>query len=142
LSGEDQSQFTNCLEEIEGCIRLLEPMTLNFKSEASAKIKRVLVADTDKKQLLLTKIALGGTGVKLKTTFDPEEAKKLASAEDFDLVLASIDVLDVLSLAQQRSPTCKIVFMASDMIPEYLPKIQASNVMPNIVSRHADDKAL
>lgn len=142
IPADAKTVFAQCLDELESCVRLLEPITLNFKSEASAKNKRVLVADTDKKQLLLSKMALGGTGVSLETVSDVAEAVRLVGTESYDLVLASADMLEILRSARAKNPKVHIVFVTSESIPDYLPKLQGSGVMPNIVSRDENDKAL
>ena len=134
--------FEKCLGQVDGVVRLVQPMILNLRSEVSVKNKSVLIADSDKKQLLLCKMAMGGTGVTLRTCSKLAEAEKLIQEKDFDLILASVDMLEVLKLAKMRSAKTKIVFMSSESIPSYLPKIHALGVMPNIVSRDENDKPL
>jgi CRP-like cAMP-binding protein/CheY-like chemotaxis protein len=142
VPADSKGAFGACLNEIESCVRMLEPITLNFKSEASAKNKRVLVADTDKKQLLVSKMALGGTGVTLETVSDLFEANRLVSAESYDLVMASAEMLEILKIARQKNPKVRLVFLTGETIPAYLPKLATSGLMPNIVSRDENDKAM
>jgi CRP-like cAMP-binding protein len=134
--------FEKCLGQVDGVVRLVQPMIINLRSEVSVKNKKVLITDSDKKQLLVCKMAMGGTGVTLQTSSDVLEAEKLVQENDYDLILASVDMLNILKIAKLRSPKTKIVFMSSEPIPSYLPKIHALGVMPNIVSRDENDKPL
>lgn len=139
---DSRTKFGNCLEEVESVIRLIDPMITNLKTEASAKNKKVLVADSDKKQLLLCKMALGGTGVTLHTSSELAEAEKMVADNNFDMVLGTFEMIPVLQAARFKSPKTKIVFMSSESIPGYLPKLQPLGVMPNIISRDDNDKAI
>lgn len=140
MPAEGRSLFEKCLDQVDGVVRLVQPMILSLKSEGSVKNKKVLIVDTDKKQLLVCKMAMGGTGVSLETSSDVGEAESLVRENVYDLVLASAEMLSILKLAKEKSAKTKIVFMSSDSIPNYLPKIQNLGVMPNIVSRDENDK--
>lgn len=135
-----REKFEKCLGQVDSTVRLVQPMIMNLRSEMSVKEKKVLIADADKKQLLVCKMAMGGTGVQLTTTADLAEGEKLVQENTYDLVLASVDMLPLLKQAKQKSDKTKIVFMSSESIPSYLPKIHAIGVMPNIVSRDENDK--
>lgn len=139
---DSRAKFGKCLDEVGSVIRLIEPMIKNLKAEASAKNKRVLVVDADKKQLLLCKMALGGTGVTLETSSDLAESHQLLADGEFDMVLGTDEMLPVLTAARAKSQKTKIVFMSSESIPQYLPKLLALGVMPNIISRDDNNKSV
>ncbi len=138
----DRPLFQGSLDEVDGVIRMLEPITTSFSIETSIKNKKVLVADVEKKQQLTAKMALGGTGVKLETVTGVTEGEAKLSGDDFDLVLADAEHLPLLAMAKQRRPDTQLVFVTSDPIQDYLPKLQAAAMMPNIVSRDDEDRAL
>lgn len=142
VPSDSKSKFSKCLEEVESVVRLIEPMIKNLKAEASAKNKRVLVVDGDKKQLLLCKMALGGTGVTLETSSDLVESQQMIEDSEFDMVLGTSDMLPVLTAARAKSKKTKIVFMSSEAIPQYLPKLLPLGQMPNIISRDDNNKSV
>lgn len=139
---ENQEEFRGSLEEVGGVIRVLEPITTSFSTELSIKNKKVLIADSEKKQQVTAKMALGGTGVKLTVCSTPEEANQLLNDDKFDIVLADKTNLGVLLNARDKNPKTKVVFATSETIMDYLPSLQEANMMPNIVTRDDGDRAL
>lgn len=133
--------FGKSLNSVDGVIAMLEPITSGFKTEASIKNKKVFFADDDKKQLLLAKMALGGTGVKLTTSFDKEEAKSSLQTEPYDLLLCSSEMLPLMKMAKQTNPNTQLVFVSSESIQSYLPKLNELDLFPSIVTRDLEDRA-
>src|SRR5690606_4502227 len=86
-----QAPMDSCLNEVNGVIRYLEPLTSTFKSALSIKNKKVLIVDSERKQQLIAKMALGGTGVRLVTALNLDEAKARLEWDIFDLVVSDIN---------------------------------------------------
>lgn len=124
--------------EIEQAIQLLEPITSLYSAELAMKSKRVLLADSNKKQQINVKMALGGTGVKLEIVDSVEASKKLDS--EFDILFVDSTMLEVASAALAKNPGTKVVLMTSQPVPNYLPDLLKLTYMPNIVSRSDEDR--
>lgn len=139
---EQQGEFRQSLDAVGGVIRVLEPITTSFSTELSIKNKKVLVADSVKKQQVTAKMALGGTGVKLTVCTTPEEATQILKDDVYDIVLADKENLSILKIAKEKNPKAHLVFVTSDSIVDYLPYIQKLGLMPNIVTRDDGDRAL
>ncbi|HMN68821.1 MAG TPA: cyclic nucleotide-binding domain-containing protein [Bdellovibrionales bacterium] len=119
---------------------LLGPLTDQYSSEQAIQSKRVLLADTNKKQQIIAKMALGGTGVILDivTTFEEGQAK-LQEAK-YDLVVFDTHMIELGNIARERNPAIALVLMTSDQVPSYLPELKKLKVIPNIVSRNEEDR--
>lgn len=142
MPAKEKGAFDGCLKEIEGVVRTVIPIATNLSSEVSIKNKRVLVADSVKKNILTAKMALGGTGVVLETAESINEAKEKLNETQYDLILLDKEHLDLHQSILSTSPKARVVFMTSERIETYLPKLQQVGITPNIVARDEDDRAL
>ena len=121
-------------------IKLLEPIAHRYNEEQSIKDQRVLFADPIRKQQVVAKMALGGTGVKLKTVSNFDEGKALIDEQPFDIVFVSTDTLELAEYARSKSPDTKFIFISSDYIPDFLPHLEKYPFITNVVSRDTEDK--
>lgn len=119
---------------------LIAPIVNQQDSEEAIAGKKVLFADPNKKQQVVAKTALGGTGVEMKIASTLEEADGLLAAEDFDLVVFGPETLDVGNRAFAKNPKVDLVMMTSDQVPNYLPALKQLQVVPQIVSRDEEDR--
>lgn len=125
--------------EILQAINLLEPIANLYSTELAMRSKKVLLADSNKKQQINAKMALGGTGVNMDIVDSLEEAKgKLANG--YDILFVDSQMLELAGDAVARNPHTKVVLMSSDSIPNYLPDLAKLSFMPNIVSRSEEDR--
>lgn len=126
--------------ELSEVLYLLEPVASIYSSQLAMKAKRVLLAEPNMKHQVMAKMALGGTGVALEIVSTLEEGKKALAEKPYDIIFVSVEMLDLCDLAQDLNPLCHTVFMTSDRIDQYLPKLRDHKVMPHIVSRDAEDR--
>jgi len=120
--------------------QLLEPLTAQYSSEQALQNKRVLLADSNKKQQMVAKMALGGSGVALDIVTSVEEGRAKIEAQNYDLVFVDPQNLELGHLAQVKNPRSEMVLMTSDQIPSYLPALKGLQSIPNIVSRDEGDR--
>ncbi|MCB0415685.1 MAG: cyclic nucleotide-binding domain-containing protein [Bdellovibrionales bacterium] len=137
---ESQRAIAKAEKKVKEVMALLEPITLLFSTERAMKNKKVLLADTNSKQQVIAKMALGGTGVELSIASSLQEAKLLLDDNAFNIIFVSTDMLELADYAQNMYPGTKFVFITSESIPEYLPKLEKHSFIPNIVSRDKDDR--
>ncbi len=120
--------------------RILGPLTDQYSSEQAIQSKRVLLADPNKKQQIIAKMALGGTGVVLDLVSTVEEGREKLDANTYDLVVFDSQMLELGNLAREKNPTAEVVLMTSDSVPTYLPALKKLSHIPNIVSRNEGDR--
>ncbi len=120
--------------------QLLEPITAQYSSEMVIQNKRVLLADSNKKQQMVAKMALGGSGVELTTVSNLEEGLAKLDGASFDLVFVDPANLELARSVSQKSPDVKLVLMTSELVPSYLPALKSLERIPNIVSRDEGDR--
>lgn len=119
---------------------LISPIVDQQATEEAIEKKKVLFADTNKKQQIIAKTSLGGTGVELDIVSTVEEGNQRLQNENYDLVVFGIDTLELGNLAIQKNPNIGTVLMTSDSIPTYLPALRQLNTVPHIVSRDELDR--
>ncbi len=123
--------------EIEEIIR---PITNMYVSEQTIQSKRVMLAESDRKQQIIGKMALGGTGVELDIVSDAEEGKSLLEQNHYDILCVDSQLLELAKIAHEKSPSTQSVFMTSDDAPAYLQKLMRNPFLSNIVSRNEEDR--
>ncbi len=127
-------------KNLRKAINRLEPLTTSFLTEKSMNTKKVLFAESVKKQQAVAKMALGGTGVSLKVVGDVEKVEDLLKEEKYDIFLYSEDFIELANKIYSDYPDMKMVFVASKEIPQYVSTILGQNFIPNIIIRDEEDK--
>lgn len=120
--------------------QVLGPLTDQYSSEQAVQGKRVLLADSHKKQQVIAKLALGGTGVVLDIVSSVDEGREKIAAADYDLVMFDAAMLELGNVACAKNPRVGLVLMTSDQIPAYLPELKRLSAIPHIVSRDEADR--
>lgn len=120
--------------------QLLGPLTEEYSSEQAVQGKRVLLADSNKKQQVIAKMALGGTGVVLDIVSSLEEGHARLQERQYDCLMIEPSMIDLANVASEKNATMPIVLMTSDQIPAYLPALKSLKVTPHIVSRDDADR--
>jgi CRP-like cAMP-binding protein len=120
--------------------QLLVPIVDQYSSEQAVQGKRLLLADSQKKQQVIAKMALGGTGVLMDIVTSVEEGRERLQAGQYDLVVFDSQMLELGNAARERNPNVGLVLMTSDHVPTYLPELKKLSAIPNIVSRDEADR--
>ncbi len=120
--------------------QLVVPLATEYSIEQAMNSKRVLLADSNKKQQLVAKMALGGSGVALETALTVEEGLAKIAAGKFDLILVDHTMLELANASKEKHPNVPIVLMTSDQVPTYLPALKQLSAIPHIVSRDEADR--
>ncbi|MES2856519.1 MAG: cyclic nucleotide-binding domain-containing protein [Bdellovibrionota bacterium] len=123
-------------------LEMLKPITELYSSEQAMRSRKVLIVEPDRKQQVLSRMALGGTGVQLGIAGTKEEACALIQAEGrFDLIFVSSEIASVIPELRSRLPEARIVYVTSSDMRAELPSLELN--MPslsNIISRNLDDR--
>jgi CRP-like cAMP-binding protein/CheY-like chemotaxis protein len=119
---------------------LITPLADQYSAEQQMQSKHVLLADANKKQQVVAKMALGGTGVLLDIVSTPEEGRAKLDEKTYDLLVFDSANIDLANAACEKNPKMDLVLMTSDHVPAYLPSLKALKVTPHIVSRDEEDR--
>ncbi len=119
---------------------LIGPLAEKYSSEQAMQSKKVLLADANKKQQLIAKMSLGGTGVLLDTCTTVDEGKAKIAGSDYDLIVFDPANLELANMAREKNPKVGLVLMTSDQVMSYLPALKALNTTPHVVSRDESDR--
>lgn len=139
---KEKSAYSKCMTELNNAIRTVEPIASSISSELSVKNKKVLVANSVKKNILTSKMALGGTGVHLETAGTPAEAKEHLTAHQFDLVLLDHEHIPLIEYIYTAQKSARVVYTASGNMSDYKEIIKTLGASPNVVAGNEDDRAL
>lgn len=120
--------------------QLLGPLTEQYSNEQAMLSKRVLLADPNKKQQIVAKMALGGSGVELDIVASLEEGRAKIENKKYDLVFLDTSMLELANPVKEKMPEAGLVLMTSDQIPAYLPALKGLSTTPHIVSRDESDR--
>lgn len=119
---------------------LVEPLVERFSIEQAMNSKRVLYADGNKKQQIIAKMALGGTGVILDTALTLDEGRQLMQQNDYDLVLFDSAFADLANQMHEKRPQMQLVLVTNDKMDSVLGSLKTLKSVPQIVSRNEEDR--
>lgn len=120
---------------------ILQPITSLYVEEQYIQNKRVLLAEPNKKQQLLAKMALGGTGVDLDIVSDLETGRVCLNQHSYDILYITHELIELVSLAHSLSPKTRSVLVTSAPPTEYLPLLRQYPYLSNIVSRSGENRS-
>ncbi|MBF0239843.1 MAG: hypothetical protein HQM12_19250 [SAR324 cluster bacterium] len=126
--------------EIHQMDELLRPVTLLGTEQAAIHKKRVLLAELDRKQQIVAKMALGGTGIDFDIVADFTEGEERLKTSRYDILCVDLGFIELARMAHEQYPETQIVFMTSANAPAYLPIIIKLPFLSNIVSRDKEDR--
>ena len=138
----ERARIERAKAQVQGSIEMLRPMSELYSTEQAIRSRRVLLVESDKKQQVISKLALGGTGVRLDIAANEQEGlAHLSSGTRYDLVFVGSDMGRLIPEARRLVPAAKLVFMASCNVPGELPVLKGNaGQISNIVSRHPEDR--
>jgi CRP-like cAMP-binding protein/CheY-like chemotaxis protein len=113
-----------------------------FEQQNAMEHKKVLLLESQKKLQLVTKMALGGTGVGLEIAVSTEEALRLLRDHQFDLILSDLSFSRFLKDVHQQKPEMPVIVMVSGRLEAHLPTIKDLDFVRFLVSRDAEDRSL
>jgi CRP-like cAMP-binding protein len=120
--------------------RMLGPLTDQYSSEQAIHSKKVLLAEGNKKQQIVAKMALGGTGVILDICSTLEEGLEKLKSTKYDMVAFDNQMVELGNVAKELNPSADLVLLTSASVPDYLPSLKQLSGIPNIVSRNEEDR--
>jgi CRP-like cAMP-binding protein len=113
-----------------------------FEAQANlekAGDKSVLLVDTDRKQLVLAKMAVGSSGVRMDIAADVEAAKQLLLLNKYDLIVFDDTCSDI---AESIPDVRKAVMITSKRVQENIPILKKTKKVNNLITRDVNDKQL
>ncbi len=120
---------------------LLKPIKSLHFSEQAIHSKRVLLAENNKKQQIIAKMALGGTGVKLDIVDELEQGRERLAQQQYDIICTNEELIELTPIARELQPDIRSVFITSESAPAYLPKLRQYSFLSNIVTRSEEDRS-
>jgi len=127
-------------KRIETVRESIRPVTQMYLSEKKIQSKRILLAESNKKQQIIAKMALGGTGVSLSIASDLTIGRQLIAEEHYDILCVNSELIELTPVAHKKNPKLHSVFMTSEDAPNYLSMLKQYPMISNIVSRDVEDR--
>lgn len=143
LTADNQTKklIQQSVREIHHINEIIQPITNLYLSEQAIQSKRVLLAETDKKQQIIAKMALGGTGVELDIVSDLQEGNYLLNQNEYDILCVNIELIKLTLSAIKYNKNIQSVLMTSEDASVYLPIVREYPYLSNIVSRNDVDRS-
>jgi CRP-like cAMP-binding protein len=140
IPAKSRSEVKKAGKEVLDVISMLEPITSVFRKEQAMESQKVLLVESQKKQQILAKMALGGTGALLTIVSTAEEAIEVVKKQTFDIIFIDEALFDFCERVPELCPTSEVVLMTGESVPNYIHKLKTLSYMPNIISRNAEDR--
>lgn len=137
---EGKDQVRQAIRELHQIDEILRPVNALYNSEKAIQSKKVLLAETNRKQQIVAKMALGGTGVELDIIDNIEEGESLLNKNRYDVICTNAELIQLGHLAIDKHADTQCVFMTSESASSYLSTLRNNPFLSNIVSRNDDDR--
>jgi CRP-like cAMP-binding protein len=103
--------------------------------------KKVLLVESDKKQQVIARMAVGGTGVRLDIANNKEEAEGFIGEKKYDAILCEEAFLNILVQAHKNKISSHLVLLTTPNVTNNLQTIKGLPFVDNIMSRDPDDRS-
>jgi CRP-like cAMP-binding protein len=120
---------------------MLSTLSEQISNERSIRSRRILVAEPDRKQQTIARMALGGTGARLEATASAEDCLAALEKTTPDLIFVSSQLAAAVPDILKKAPNSKLVYMVgSDFATEIQALKRLAPLLSNVVSRHTSDR--
>ncbi len=103
--------------------------------------KTVLLVESDKKQQVIARMAVGGTGVRLDIANNKEEAEKFIGEKKYDAILCEEAFLDILVQAHKNKISTHLVLLTNPNVTDNIQTVKGLPFVDNIMSRDPEDRS-
>jgi CRP-like cAMP-binding protein len=103
--------------------------------------KNVLLVESDKKQQVIARMAVGGTGVQLDIASNKDEAEANFLGKKYDAILCEEQYLDILIDAHKNKISPHLVLLTAEDVRNNLARMKGLPFVDNIMSRNAEDRS-
>ena len=104
--------------------------------------KNVLLVESNKKQQVIARMAVGGTGVRMDIANTKEEAEIFVGKNKYDAILCEEAFLDILITAHKNKIAPHLVLLTATDVTSNLHTMKGLPFVDNIMSRDPDDRSL
>lgn len=102
--------------------------------------KSVLLVETDRKQLALAKMSVGGTGVSIDTASDDQKAIELSTTKEFDAIVCDESTHHLLSEFKTTSAQ-QLVLMTPKDVSSNISLLRNLEFVDNVFARDHENRA-
>lgn len=139
---DEVKSLNNTLTEV---VDVLKPVLELGQRQEGASIqqslpKKVLIHDSNKKQINIARLALGGTGVALTTSSHAEELGQIISSQDFDAIICDALLIEDVKMIQKMKPSTPLVMIVNMDMKFYLDTIKYNPDQNYFISRNLEDR--
>lgn len=155
---KDKDHFTSLLYRIYSSILVERLIKTNEKARlfeiANRELQRVqvdlqelgdkfvLLVESDKKQQVIARMAVGGTGVRLDIANNKEEAESFIKNKKYDAILCEEAFLDILVQSHKNKISPHLVLLTTPNVTSNLETMKGLPFVDNIMSRDPEDRSL
>jgi DNA-binding response OmpR family regulator len=137
---EAQTSILESLRQVRKLDQKLKPIQFMYQSGKAVQNKRVLLAEANRKQQIIAKMALGGSGLELDLASDKEKGRQMLEANHYDVLCVNSEFVDLVEPAHAKNPEILSVFLTSKDAPAYIQVLRKYDKISNIVSRNEEDR--
>jgi CRP-like cAMP-binding protein len=103
--------------------------------------KQVMLVESDKKQQVIARMAVGGTGVRLDIANNKEEAEQHIQNKKYDAILCEEAYLDILVQAHKNKTSPHLVLLTAPNVTDNLQTVKGLPFVDYIMARDPDDRS-
>lgn len=128
------------VDEVNFVATQMEKVSQYFSSEATKESHRVLLLESDRKQQLVAKMALGGTGVELEVISQLDQFQAQLEQGPYDLIFCDMALSEALKTAKNLNFKGEMVLVHSLDIKSAVNELRAFDFVGHMLTRDPDDR--
>jgi CRP-like cAMP-binding protein/sulfur transfer complex TusBCD TusB component (DsrH family) len=137
ISGPEVHSLLSSISEV---VDFLKPITELNNHPGHQRSKKILLCDVNRKQQVIAKLALGGSGVDLNIASTIEEFDSQLKSAKFDLVLCDAELPEAEQHLKLIPPNTPVVLLVTTNMDFYLETIKKFPDQPYFVSRDLENR--
>jgi hypothetical protein len=120
----------------------LEPVARLHSSSEALKSRRIWLLEPEKQLLMVTKMALGGSRVDIRSFMNPDEFTQALSQEQPDLTVISTDFLGIPSLVQKKHAGVSTVLTTKLELSHHIDLLAENPGLCHVIYQDDEERAL
>jgi hypothetical protein len=120
----------------------LEPVARLHSSSEALKSRRIWLLEPEKQLLMVTKMALGGSRVDIRSFMNPDEFTQALSQEQPDLTVISTDFVGIPSLVQKKYAAVSTVLTTKLELSHHIDLLADNPGLCHVIYQDDEERAL
>ncbi|WP_141731611.1 7TM-DISM domain-containing protein [Oligoflexus tunisiensis] len=138
----NKTALQNLSIEVHKIASQLEPVARLHSTSEALRSRRIWLLEPEKQLLMVTKMALGGSRVDIRSFMKPDEFTEAMSQEQPDLTVISTDFTGIPSLVHRQFPSVATVLTTRHELSQHIDLLAENPGLCHVIYQDDEERAL